>query len=156
FLVKDLRRELADGRVQPPGLGKEEPSVVGHRLVALKEVFQRRDVTALWMASLDRLLELLGIAEKHQTHRPVQPRARWRATSGLPRRPPTHRERPRSRVAPTPRRFLQRRRHRRSRLRSTGHGSSWSRPDHRADSRSSRAPYGCNEARSLPPLRLRA
>ena len=49
--------------------GQKDASIVGHRLGAAEHVLQRRDVHAVRMTSLLRLLELLRIAEQHEISR---------------------------------------------------------------------------------------
>src|SRR5439155_10054011 len=68
-LVKELGREPAYGGREPPGLLEEEPAVVRDRLGAIQDVLERRDRGAFGMRALDRLLELLRIAEQNQALR---------------------------------------------------------------------------------------
>src|SRR5690606_1098750 len=63
--VEQLRRERADRRVQPPCTLEEEPSIVcdsvtAHQMLECGYVHARR------MDALDRLIELLRVADEHE------------------------------------------------------------------------------------------
>ena len=65
-LVEHLGREPTDRRREPPRLRQEDATLRRHRLRAADDVLQRRDVHAVGMTALLRLLELLRIAEQHK------------------------------------------------------------------------------------------
>ena len=71
-LVEDLRRERAEARCQPPGLGQEDATVGGNGLVSTEDVVESRHVRSLGMAPLLRLLELLRITEENNALRSVR------------------------------------------------------------------------------------
>ena len=71
--------------MQPPGLVQEQAAVGRDGLVLAEEVLERRDVGAVGMAALLRLLELLRVAEQDQALRRLRDRehVRQRHLPGL-------------------------------------------------------------------------
>ena len=64
--VEDLRGELADLRMQPPGPVHEEPEARRHDRGIAEQMAERAPLGADGMRALQRLVELLGIAEHDQ------------------------------------------------------------------------------------------
>src|SRR5579872_635836 len=64
--IKHLRSELTEPRVETPGLLQEQPSIGSDRFGPTENVLQRRNIRTVGMASFQRLLKLLRIAEKYK------------------------------------------------------------------------------------------
>ena len=65
-LVEYLRSEVAELRVQAPRLFQEQALIRGDRLLPGEQVFKSRNRGAVRMATLDRLLQLLRVAEQNE------------------------------------------------------------------------------------------
>src|ERR1041384_7772877 len=74
-VVVDLRCEVTDFRMQPPGLIEEETAVLWHRRLAGQQVIQGRYLCSRRMETLLRLLELPGGAQENPALRGGGPRA---------------------------------------------------------------------------------
>ena len=68
-LVEHLRCELTDLGRQSPGLLQEQSAIGGDRLSAVEHVLESGHRRALRVQALDRLLELLRVAEQHEAFR---------------------------------------------------------------------------------------
>ena len=64
-LVEEFAGEGTDRRVETPRSAEKEASIGWNGVVLAEQVLESRGVAAPRMATLDGLLELLGIAEKH-------------------------------------------------------------------------------------------
>src|SRR5258708_2232952 len=65
--VEHLGREAADLRMEPPRLFEEKAVFIVDSLRAAEQMVERRNIGALGMATLRRLLELSRIAKEHDT-----------------------------------------------------------------------------------------
>ena len=73
--------------MEPPGAFEEESAGRRHRRVVAEDVGQGRAIGARRMRPLERLVELLRVAQQDETVGGAGPwRRRWRARSGPPRR----------------------------------------------------------------------
>ena len=72
--IEELGGEGANVGMQPPGLGEKQAAIGRNRLLAVKNVMQRRHVRAFGVAALHRLFELLRIAEQHDAARRLRHR----------------------------------------------------------------------------------
>ena len=68
-LVEYLRSELAEFRMKAPRLFQEQALIRGNRLLAGEQVFKGRNRGAVRMTTLDRLLQLLRVAEQNDVSR---------------------------------------------------------------------------------------
>src|SRR4051794_26998798 len=65
-VVEDLRREVAQVGMEPPGALEEQALRRWHRRRAAEEVRKRGTLGARWMRALERLVELLRVAEQDE------------------------------------------------------------------------------------------
>ena len=62
--VEKIGSECADVRVKPPRFRQQQPHRVGNRLVVAEQMLQCRTFRARRMASLQRAVELLRVADQ--------------------------------------------------------------------------------------------
>ena len=70
--IKKLGGVFANVGVKPPRLGEEQALVGCDRLLAVKQMVQRRHVRTLGMTALHRLFKLLGIAYQYDAPRSLR------------------------------------------------------------------------------------
>ena len=85
--IEELRSQRADVGMQPPGLLEKKPFVGRNGLLLAEDAIQRRQIDAVGMAPLRRLIELFSDRQPTRSYGPTVPRrARSRATSAPLRR----------------------------------------------------------------------
>ena len=73
-IVKQLRIACADERMEPPCLVEEETPVGRNRGMASEDMVQGGNTDSIGVASLNRLLELTRISQKHDAFRSLRDR----------------------------------------------------------------------------------